>query len=249
MPQQNIYDNEVFFNGYKNIRNNAVNANTLFEKPALFSLLPDMSGSSVLDLGCGYGENCTEFIKLGALSVTGIDISKKMLETARKENSSTNIEYINMAMENIGTLDKKFSIIISSLALHYVEDFSGLVKNIYNLLADNGGFIFSQENPINTCFTSGNRWTRDDEGNVLYANLSNYSFDGKRESTWFVDNVVKYHRTFSSIINSLVEAGFRIEKLIEPAASKKLMEKYPEYRRDIHKPDFLLVRVRKGMIT
>lgn len=30
--QQNIYDNEVFFDGYKKIRDNKINANNLFEQ-------------------------------------------------------------------------------------------------------------------------------------------------------------------------------------------------------------------------
>ena len=34
MAQQNIYDNEIFFEGYKKIRDNEVNANNLFEIPA-----------------------------------------------------------------------------------------------------------------------------------------------------------------------------------------------------------------------
>ena len=31
-----------------------------------------------------------------------------------------------------------------------------------------------------------------------------------RESVWFVDNVKKYHRTFATIINTLIDAGFSI---------------------------------------
>ena len=77
MSKQNVYDNEVFFEGYKKIRENKVNANILFEKPALFSLLPDLKDLKILDLGCGYGENSKEFVKRGAAKVTGIDISKK----------------------------------------------------------------------------------------------------------------------------------------------------------------------------
>ena len=46
MAQQNIYDNETFFEGYKGIRDNKVNANNLFEIPALFSMLPDLEGKS-----------------------------------------------------------------------------------------------------------------------------------------------------------------------------------------------------------
>ena len=57
MSKQNVYDNEVFFEGYQKIRENKVNANILFEKPALFSLLPEVKELKILDLGCGYGEN------------------------------------------------------------------------------------------------------------------------------------------------------------------------------------------------
>lgn len=61
MKSQNIYDNDVFFDGYKKLRDNPYSANAVEEKPALFSLAPDLSGKAVLDLGCGYGENCAEF--------------------------------------------------------------------------------------------------------------------------------------------------------------------------------------------
>lgn len=33
MAKQNIYDNEMFFEGYKKIRDNEINANNLFEIP------------------------------------------------------------------------------------------------------------------------------------------------------------------------------------------------------------------------
>ncbi len=54
MAKQNICDNETFFEGYRKIRDNEVSANKLFEIPALFSLMPDLRGRKVLDLGCGY---------------------------------------------------------------------------------------------------------------------------------------------------------------------------------------------------
>ena len=83
---QNIFDNQEFFDGYKRIRSNKYSANNLEEKPALFSLAPDLAGKAVLDLGCGYGENCAEFKERGASRVLGIDISEKMLEVATAEH-------------------------------------------------------------------------------------------------------------------------------------------------------------------
>jgi len=245
MAKQNIYDNEEFFNGYSQIRNKENNANNVFEKPALFSLLPDLKDKTILDLGCGYGENCIEFIKKGSRKVIGIDISKKMLEVAKMKNCDPKIEYKNIPMEEIGNLKKKFDIVVSSLAIHYIEDYSGLIKNVYKLLNKNGLLVFSQENPLNTCFTTGKRWTRDENGKKIFANISNYGIDGERESTWFIDNVKKYHRTFSTIMNTLIEKGFEVQKIIEPVPTKEILKKYPEYKDLFHKPDFLLVKAVK----
>ena len=188
MAQQNIYDNEIFFSGYKKIRDNKVNANNLFEIPALFAMMPELKGKRVLDLGCGFGEHCKQFVDYGAKTVVGIDISEKMLEVAMVENCDPKIRYINIPMENIGQLQECFDVVISSLAFHYVEDFEGVIRNVYNLLDDKGIFIFSQENPLSTCHSGGNRWTRDENGNKLYLNLADYGIEGERESVWFVDN-------------------------------------------------------------
>ncbi len=245
MSHQNIYDNETFFGGYRTLRSNASNANNLFETPALLSLLPDLHGADILDLGCGCGDHCAAFVRMGAEKVTGVDISVKMLAAAQEENSHPAITYLNMPMESIGVLNDTFDVVTSSLAVHYVEDFQKLVRDVFSLLKAGGIFVFSQENPINTCFSGGDRWTRDEHGSKIHANLANYSTDGERQSVWFVDGVKKYHRTFSSIVNTLVEAGFVVERMIEPVPDEEMLKKHPEQRDLLHKPDFLLVRARK----
>ena len=249
MSKQNIFDNEIFFEGYKGIRAREGNANVLFEIPALFSLLPDLKGKEILDLGCGFGEHCRAFVEKGAVKVTGIDISVKMLEVARQENSDPSITYLNMPMEDLDDLDGTYDVVISSLAFHYVEDFKGLLQSIYRKTKPGGVFVFSQENPINTTYGDDDfpRWTKDEEGNKLYVNLANYGSEGRRNSEWFVDGVTKYHRMFSTIVNDLVEAGFTIEKMIEPLPDDKILEKFPAQKDLFHKPDFLVVRsVRRG---
>lgn len=243
--KQNIYDNDIFFDGYSRLRENKNSANELFEKPALFSLLPPLDHRSVLDLGCGYGEHCVRMVEEGAKSVLGVDISQKMLAVARAENAHQRISYVNMPMEEIGKLQERFDIVVSSLAFHYVEDFRSLTGVIYRLLNDGGVLVFSQEHPINTCFSIGSRWTKDENGNKLFANVSDYSVDGERESAWFVDNVKKYHRTFSTIINTLIGSGFQIEKILEPVPTPEILKVAPEYEDLRHKPDFLLVKAVK----
>ena len=242
---QNIYDNPAFFEGYSRLRERAVNANNLFEIPALMALLPQLAGKAVLDLGCGAGDKCAEYVRRGAARVVGIDISEKMLDLARGQNADPRIEYRRLPMESLGELEGPFDLATSSLALQYVADYAGVAAEVYRLLKPGGRFVFSQESPINTCFSGGERWTKDADGNKLWANLSNYSVDGERESTWFVGGVKKYHRTFSTVVNTLVDAGFIVERLVEPVPDAAMVREYPDYADLLHKPDFLLVRARK----
>ncbi|WP_022762519.1 class I SAM-dependent methyltransferase [Butyrivibrio sp. AD3002] len=246
MAKQNIYDNETFFNEYSKLREREANANNLFEIPTLYALMPDLEGKRVLDLGCGTGERCIDYLNRGAVKVTGIDISEKMLAVAKSQNSDPRITYIKMPMEDIGTIDGEFDVVISSLALHYVEDFQGVVANVYRLLSDGGIFLFSQEHPINTCFSGEfDRWTCDENGTKIYANIANYCVEKRYESTWFVEGIQRYHRMFSTTINTLADAGFKILRIEEPHATEEIVQKYPEYYDLYHKPDFLFVKACK----
>ena len=241
MSRQNIYDDETFFDGYRRLRQNPFSANALFETPVLFSLLGDVRGLDVLDLGCGAGGHCRRLAEAGARLVVGVDISENMLAAAAAENAHPRVTYRRLAMEDIRALEARFDVVVSSLAIHYVADFAALARDVRALTDAGGRFVFSQEHPLTTCFSGGERWTRDASGRKLHANVSNYSVDGPRDTTWFVDGVRKYHRTFSTIVNALADAGFRIDRMLEPIGDDALRRDHPEQVDLIHKPDFLLV--------
>ena len=106
---------------------------------------------SVLDLGCGTGGHDRKLIDLGAKKVLGIDLSNNMINEARKNTNTDKIEYRIMSMNNIDTIDEKFDLVISSLAIHYIEDYDSLCKKVYNLLNTGGRFIFSYGHPMDSC--------------------------------------------------------------------------------------------------
>ena len=225
--EQNIYDNEEFFLKYQELRNDKVgtSANDLIEIPQLFELIGDVKGKNILDIGCGAGGHDRKLIELGAKSILGIDISKKMLEEAKKNSNSDKISYQLLSINELEKIDKKFDLVVSSLAIHYIENYNDLCKKVYDLLNDGGFFIFSHGHPMDSAVI-----LNDYENNYViidnkkYFLLSDYNNEGKRVSHWFVDGVETYHRNMSHLVNGLIDAGFKIERLNESYSSDEAIK-------------------------
>lgn len=92
--KENKYDDDVFFNKYKEMNRSVQGLEGAGEWSQLKRLLPDFKGKRVLDLGCGYGWHCIYAAEHGAAAVTGTDISQKMLAVAM-EKAEDMISHIN----------------------------------------------------------------------------------------------------------------------------------------------------------
>ena len=80
-----VYDNDVFFENYQKLRSNPNSLNEVVEKPTMLSLLPDLQGKKLLDLGCGMGEHLQLYLAHGAQFVVGVDLSATMLAQAQAD--------------------------------------------------------------------------------------------------------------------------------------------------------------------
>ena len=247
MPRQNVYDNDAFFENFRNSRNCKVNFNDCIETPILFAMLPALHGKAILDIGCGMGQHAKQYSSMGAESVMAIDISEKMLEYAKEHNKADNIIYQRMAMEDIEKIDRRFDLVTSSLAFDYIEDFSGLMRKVHMLMKEDAEFVFSMSHPIVTAWDGAyDRYTRTETGERLYANLRNYCVEGLRKVDWIVNGYECYHRTVSSLINALLKAGFILEECQEAHISDEMRQQYPAlFGGTIHRPEFIFFRCRK----
>jgi ubiquinone/menaquinone biosynthesis C-methylase UbiE len=240
--KQNIYDIPGFFEGYKRMRENRAGLNEILEQPAVLSLLPPMKGLNVLDLGCGAGELCRKLSALGASQVIGVDISANMLELAQK-GAAANVSYLNKAMEDLEFPAGSFDLVVSSLALHYVKNLTELFQNIHLWLKPSGILLFSIEHPIATSsqgFHHG--WIKDNLDNKLYWPVDYYHQEGIRESHWFVEGVIKYHRAISTIMNNLLSCGFTILAVKEPVACEADENIWPVLKEARRRPPFLIIK-------
>jgi 2-polyprenyl-3-methyl-5-hydroxy-6-metoxy-1,4-benzoquinol methylase len=95
----------------------------LFPKEYACRLLGDLDGKTVLDLGCGAGENSVLLARLGA-TVTGIDISPKAIEVARERaranGVSSRTRFICSPAETARLPDGHFDVIWGDNILHHL---------------------------------------------------------------------------------------------------------------------------------
>ncbi|MGV3463676.1 MAG: class I SAM-dependent methyltransferase [Heyndrickxia sp.] len=242
--KQNKYDDVKFFSAYEKMPRSVKGLEGAGEWHILKELLPELRNKNVLDLGCGFGWHCRYAREQQARSVIGVDISEKMLQKAREMTNDSCISYIKMPIEDIDFSESRFDVVISSLAIHYIKSFEAICKKVYDCLKPGGSFVFSVEHPI---FTSRNEqdWHYDDNGNRLHWAVDHYQSEGLRETTFLNENVIKYHRTFSTYINDLIKAGFIVKTVKEPIPSEEMLKSIPEMKDELRRPMFLIISAEK----
>ena len=241
--KENKYDDLKFFQKYGQMNRSQNGLDGAGEWRELKKLLPDFTGKTVLDLGCGYGWHCRYAAAHGAVHVLGTDISQRMLETAQERNSGPYIEYRRAAMEDLDFPAGSFDVVLSSLAFHYVRDFEPLVQNISCWLKPGGAFVFSVEHPVFTAYGSQD-WYYDGNGTILHFPVDNYYLEGRRDAFFLGEQVTKYHRTLTTYLDTLVQNGFRLLRVVEPQPPEDMME-LPGMKDELRRPMMLLVSAEK----
>jgi len=244
LVKQNKYDDDIFFDKYSNMERSKNGLESAGEWHELKKVLPDFQGKRVLDLGCGFGWHCRYAVENGAKSVIGVDISQKMLNEAKSQTTYENIKYICMPIEDIDFPDNSFEVVISSLALHYIQSYEDVLNKINKCLSKGGDFVFSVEHPIFTA-QGPQDWYYDDKGSILHWPVDHYFTEGARKAKFLGEEVIKYHRTLTTYLNSLAKAGFEITGVVEPKPAENLLYTVPGMLDELRRPMILLVSARK----
>lgn len=113
------------------------------EHPAMRSRIGDVSGLSVLDAGCGPGFLIEHLIAGGASSVAGFDISPTMVEIAQNRIGSQAEIFVGDLAAPVPLKPSNFDLVVSSLAIDYVRDWSVPLQEFHRLLRSDGRLVFS----------------------------------------------------------------------------------------------------------
>jgi hypothetical protein len=84
------------------------------------------------------------------------------------------------------------------------------------------------------------------DGEKLHWPVDGYHNEGPRQARFLDHDVIKYHRTVSTYINTLITSGFRIAGLSELKPTPEMLESNPAWAEEIRRPMFLLISAVKS---
>lgn len=110
---------------------------------ALLSLVPEQSGTRLLDIGTGTG-GVLELLAPRIAQGLGVDASKAMLALARARLSRAGLSHCAVRLADMYRLplaDASFDIAVLQMVLHYAEDPAGVVAEAARVLGPRGRLI------------------------------------------------------------------------------------------------------------
>lgn len=236
-----FYDDDQVFATYTRHRLGDETPNDTLEKPNLLDLMGSAVGLRVLDLGCGNAEIGKELLAAGSASYLGLEPSRNMVGAARETLAGTAGEVVQATIEAWEYPPDGFDLVISRMALHYVENVEETFRQVHRTLAAGGRFVFSVEHPVITSCDRG----RPPGSKRLDWVVDDYHVSGRRVTNWLGQDVVKYHHTLEEYFGALQQAGFAVVGLREGRPRRELFVREETYQRRLRIPLPLIVAALK----
>ena len=176
-----------------------------------------IGNEAILDIGCGDGKITNMLSELANHgSVLGVDLSKEMIEFAKKKFENKQPSNISFDQQDARCIsyDNQFDLIFSSYALHWVINFDDFLKRVYKALKPGGKILFTIPLGISSPL---------EEASVEIMRKSKWAkYFEDYEEPWQFSPRSEYH-------SMLTDANFEVKKCNE-FNHKKIFESKDDYR-------------------
>jgi 2-polyprenyl-3-methyl-5-hydroxy-6-metoxy-1,4-benzoquinol methylase len=208
--------------------------NAHYDRPAVLELVGDVARQRVLDAGCGPGLYSEELLARGA-DLVAIDASEAMVELARKRLGTRARVLRSDLSEPLPFADAAFDLVVCALVIHHVADRAACLREFFRVLTPGGHVVLSTQHPTTDWLRKG----------------GSYFETKEEEDTWHRGDrayAVRFWREpLTAFCVAIAEAGFLIERLVEPLPAPTMRESAPEHWEKLQRePGFLILRLVKS---
>ncbi|MHA2124056.1 MAG: class I SAM-dependent methyltransferase [Promethearchaeota archaeon] len=202
--------------------------------PALWKLIGEVQGLTVLDAGCGNGYLTRELARKGAISI-GVDFSGPFIEYCLKQEKETRLgcQYLEASITKLSEFESNyFDLIVSNVVMVDVADVKQAFKELNRVLKDKGRFIWSNTHPVFGRLGAMDLHIpidsqRNEERQLKW--VDRYFDSGGVQTEWWSAPTWQMERTLEEYTKALKESGFVISEIVEPRPTQEIMQQYPRF--------------------
>ncbi|HEY0388703.1 MAG TPA: class I SAM-dependent methyltransferase [Gaiellales bacterium] len=195
-------------------QHNAYNAH--YDRPAVLGLAGEVAGLRVLDAGCGPGLYAEQLAASGA-DVVAVDSSERMVRLAQERLGDRAVVQRADLEQPLRFDDGSFDLVVSALVIHYVADRAATLREFHRVLRPGGHVVMSTQHPTADWLRKGGSYF------AVQEEVDTWKLGG--EAVW---EVRFWREPLTSLCAAIADAGFLIERLVEPLPDDAMRSEWPD---------------------
>ena len=160
-----------------------------------------------------------------------------MVRAARESLSHTAAEIQQGDIEEFDAAPGSFDLVLSQMALHYVESIADVFAGVHHWLSPGGRLVFTVVHPVVTS-NDARASTREPRQDWV---VDDYFRRGPRDQEWLGGKSRWYHRTIEDYVRLMRGAGFGLVNLRECEPVRERFDDQAEFERRRRIPLMLLL--------